>query len=59
MVIYIKENEIITEKQIDISIHEELIEKGFQTVEVPDVEISSDYRYEHFVKENGIWKYIV
>ena len=59
MVIYIKENEIITEKEISKETKNELIEKGFQTVEVSDVEISSDYRYEHFVKENGIWKYIV
>jgi hypothetical protein len=57
MVIYIKENEIITEKEIDIKIHEELIEKGFQTVKVPDVEISSDYKYKDFVKEKGIWIY--
>jgi hypothetical protein len=59
MVIYIKENEIITEKEIDIKIHEELIEQGFQTVKVPDVEIPSDYKYKDFVKEKGVWKYIV
>jgi hypothetical protein len=57
MVIYIKENEIITEKEIDIKTHEELIEKGFQTVKVPDVEIPSDYKHKDFVKEKGVWVY--
>jgi hypothetical protein len=59
MIIYIKENEIVTEFYIDEPTHNRLIEEGFQEVKVADVEIPSDYRCEHFVKENGIWKYIV
>jgi hypothetical protein len=54
MIVYIQENQIITEKEINIEIHEELIEKGFQTIEVPDIEIPSNYRYENFVKEDGV-----
>ena len=57
MVIYIKDNEIITEKEISKETKKELIEQGFQEVKVANVEIPSDYRYEHFVKENGVWVY--
>lgn len=66
MTIYIKENEIITELEKDmlkkneetgLSVHQELINLGFKTVKVPDVEIPSDYKIEDFVKEDGVWKY--
>jgi hypothetical protein len=57
MIIYIKQNEIVTEFYIDEPTHNRLIEEGFQEVEVADVEIPSDYTCEHFIKENGIWIY--
>lgn len=65
MTIYIKENEIITELEKDmlkknedtgLSIHQELINQGFKTVKVPDVEILSDYKYENFKVVNGVWR---
>lgn len=59
MIIYIKENEIVTEFYVDTITHDRLIEEGFQTVEVPHVEIPSDYTCEDFIKENGVWIRIV
>ena len=55
MVIYIKDNEIITEKTYSTELKEELIEQGFQAVTVSTVEIPSDYKYEDFEKVNGVW----
>lgn len=63
MIIYIQENQIITEKQSDmlkineetgLSIHQELINLGFHTVEVLDVEIPSDYKYSDFEKVDDV-----
>lgn len=56
MVIYIKENEIVTEASYTEEQKEELLEKGYQAVTVPDVEVPSDYKYADFEKISGKWK---
>jgi hypothetical protein len=56
MVIYIKDNEIITEFEYTKEQKEELEEKGFQPVLVPDTEVPSDYKYSDFELVSGVWK---
>lgn len=56
MIIYIQENQLITEKEISKDIKAELLGQGFQEVLVLDVEIPSDYKYEHFEVVDGIWR---
>jgi len=56
MVIYIKENEIITENFYTEETKEELISLGFQAVNVSQVEEPSFYKYNMFKNVNGIWK---
>ena len=48
MVIYIKENEIITEETYSTELKAELVKQGFQAVTVPNVDIPSDYKYSNF-----------
>lgn len=56
MVVYIKENEIVTEASYTQEQKEELLEKGYQAVTVPSKEIPSDYKYSDFHKVLGQWK---
>lgn len=56
MVIYIKENEIITENNYSTELKAELVEQGFQAVTVPTVDIPSDYKYSDFEKVSGKWR---
>lgn len=56
MVIYIKENEIITELQYSQEVKDELLQLGFQAVNVSDVEEPSFYKYNMFEKVNNTWK---
>jgi hypothetical protein len=56
MVIYIKENEIITELYYNEENILEFNEKGFQPVEVPDVDEPSSYRYSDFENKEGVWQ---
>jgi nitrogen regulatory protein PII len=55
MVIYIKENEIITENFYTEETKEELISLGFQAVTVPNVEEPSQYTYNMFKFVNNKW----
>lgn len=56
MVIYIKENEIITELQYSQEVKDKLLQLGFQAVNVSDVEEPSFYKYNMFEKVNNTWK---
>ena len=56
MVIYIKDNEIITELEYTEEVKAELLELGFQAITVPTIDEQSDYRYEMFEKVNGTWR---
>lgn len=56
MVIYIKDNEIITELEYTEEVKAELLELGFQAITVPTIDEPSDYRYEMFEKVNGTWR---
>ena len=56
MVIYIKENEIITELQYSQEVKDELLQLGFQALTVPNVEEPSFYKYNMFEKVNNTWK---
>lgn len=56
MVVYIKENEIVTEASYTQEVKDELLAYGFQAVTVPNKEIPSDYKYSDFHKVLGQWK---
>ena len=56
MVIYIKENEIITELYYSPETKDNLELLGFQAVIVDEVEEPSQYKYEMFEKVNGKWR---
>ena len=56
MVVYIKENEIVTETFYDNNIIEELLSLGFQAVTVPEVDEPSYYKIFMFEKVNNTWK---
>lgn len=55
MIIFIKENEIITEYNYNEETIQELIEKGFQEIEVPHKNEEYMYRYEDFEKINDLY----
>ena len=56
MVVYIKDNEIITELKYSAELKAELLDKGFQAVTLPTIDEPSNYRYEHFEFVNGSWR---
>ncbi len=56
MVVYIKENEIVTESFYSDDIKEELLSLGFQAVTVPEVDEPSYYKLFMFEKVNNTWK---
>lgn len=58
MVIYIKENEIVTELEYSQELKDELVALGFKAVTVDDKDEPSYYKYEFFEKVNGVWKFI-
>ena len=56
MVVYIKDNEIITELKYSAELKAELLELGFQAVTVPTIDEPSDYKNELFEFVNGSWR---
>ena len=55
MIIFIKDNSLITEKEYTEEFMQLLIDEGYYKMEVDD----GFYHYENFKKINGEWKFIV
>lgn len=56
MKIFIKANSIVTEWEYSNELETILIEEGFQSIIVPDMDNSDPYMYEDFEFVDGSWK---
>jgi hypothetical protein len=56
MKVFIKENSIVTEWQYSKELETILIEEGFTSIKVPDMNDENPYKYEDFELVNGVWK---
>jgi hypothetical protein len=56
MIIYIKENGLVTEFEYTEELIQELLDDGYQAVEVPEMDLENPYQISDFEFVDDTWK---